>query len=124
MNASRNRPPGSLRSATSIPGRFILNVLALLALPFIFSSAFEITEVSTRSKLRAVENAGGLDQEKLAPFLAETKRRTGYKQTCDTMGAWLTKDQPWQRALLIPSALFLVLNTVALCIARILGTGE
>lgn len=95
----------------------ILNVLALLALPFIFSSAFEITEVSTRMKLRDVEEAGGLDQEALAPFLSDTKQRTGYKETCDVMGAWLTKDQPWRRALLVPSALFLLLNTIALCIS-------
>ena len=95
----------------------ILNVLALLALPFIFSSAFEITEVSTRMKLRAVEKAGGFDQEKVAPFLSETKEHTGYKHTCDAMGAWLTKDQPWRRALLIPSFMFLVLNTLALYIS-------
>ncbi len=95
----------------------VLNVLALLALPVIFSSAFEITEIRTRAKLRTVETAGGLDQEKLAPFLAETKQRTGYKHTCDAMGAWLTKDQPWQRVLLLPSAVFLLLNIVALVIA-------
>lgn len=95
----------------------VLNVLSLLAIPVVFYSAFEITEISTRVKIRKAEEAGAFHHENLNPLLAEIKQRTGYKKTSDAFAAWLTMDRPWQRLLLVPSAAILVLNTVALAIA-------
>ena len=60
----------------------VLNVLVLMGLPVIFYSAFERTEISTRIKLNKVEAAGGINPERLAPLLADTRERTGYRKTC------------------------------------------
>jgi len=57
----------------------LLNLLALLLLPLVFYTAFELTEVKTQSKLREASQADVFNQANLHNLMESTMAETGYE---------------------------------------------